>query len=148
MDLCPYLFCFFFYLLYFVLPPFRDNGLPFLVTGVLCQHSEVVFWNLFSVQMFFQWICGEESGLPILFLCHLRTTSMCDSNSTWKVSCSTPPSWASHRYQSTTVTYLFLWDFNNSFGIWIIGLSESSTKLESPGRGINFLTAFFGTLVP
>ena len=25
--------------------------------------------------MFFWWICGGESGLPVLFLCHLRTAS-------------------------------------------------------------------------
>ena len=31
-------------------------------------------WNLLSVQMLFWWICGGESGLPILFLHHLRTT--------------------------------------------------------------------------
>ena len=42
-----------FYLLYFFLPPFKDNGLLFWVTDVLCQHSEVVLWNLLSVQMFF-----------------------------------------------------------------------------------------------
>ena len=66
--------CLSFYLLYFVLPPFKDNGLPFWVPDVLCQHSEVVLWNLLSVQMFFRWICGGESGLPVLFLCNLRTT--------------------------------------------------------------------------
>ena len=33
--------------------PFKDNGLPFLVSDVLCQHSEVVLWNLLSIQMFF-----------------------------------------------------------------------------------------------
>ena len=38
---------------------------------VFCQRSEVVLWSLLNVQMFFQWICGGESGLPILFL-HLR----------------------------------------------------------------------------
>ena len=38
----------------FVLPPFEDNGLLFWVPDVLCQHSEVVLWNLLSVQMFFQ----------------------------------------------------------------------------------------------
>ena len=54
-------------------PPFKENGLPFWVSGVLCQHSEVVSWNLYSIQMIFWWICGEESGLPILFLCHLWT---------------------------------------------------------------------------
>ena len=53
MDLHPYLFCLSFYLLYFVLPPFEDNGLPFWVPDVLCQHSEVVLWNLLSVQLFF-----------------------------------------------------------------------------------------------
>ena len=55
--------------------PFEDNGLLFWVPDVLCQHSEVVLWNLLSLQMFFQWICGEESVVPVLFLCHLRTTS-------------------------------------------------------------------------
>ena len=33
--------------------PFEDNGLLFWVPDVLCQHSEVVLWNLLSVQMFF-----------------------------------------------------------------------------------------------
>ena len=37
-----------FFPLYFVLPPFEDNGLPFWVPDVLCQHSEVVLWNLLS----------------------------------------------------------------------------------------------------
>ena len=39
----------------------------------LCQHSEVVLWCLLSIQMIYQWICEGESGLPVLFLCHLRT---------------------------------------------------------------------------
>ena len=74
MDLCPcpYLFCLSFYLLYFFLLTFEDNGLLFWVPDVFCWHSEVVLWNLLSIQMFFWWICGGESGLPILFLCHLR----------------------------------------------------------------------------
>ena len=59
--------------LYFVLPPFKENGLPFWVPGVLPQHSEVVLWKLFSIQMIFWWICGGESGLPVLFLCYLGT---------------------------------------------------------------------------
>ena len=75
MDLHPYLFCLSFYLLYFFLHPFEDNGLLFWVPDVLCQHSEVVLWNLLSVQMFFWWICGGESGLPFLYLCQLRTAS-------------------------------------------------------------------------
>ena len=45
----------------------------FLVADVLCQHSEVVLWNLLRVEMFFWWICEGESGLPLLFLHHLRT---------------------------------------------------------------------------
>ena len=39
-----------FYLLYFVLLPFEDNGMPFWVPGVLRQCSEVVLWYLFSIQ--------------------------------------------------------------------------------------------------
>ena len=73
-DLQPSLFCLSFYLLYFFLPLFEDNGLLFWVPDVLFQHSEVVLWNLFSAQMFFWWICEGESGLPILVLDHLRTT--------------------------------------------------------------------------
>ena len=43
------LFCLSFYLLYFVLLPFENNGLPFWVSGVLCQYSEVVLWNFLKV---------------------------------------------------------------------------------------------------
>ena len=53
MDLHSYLFGLSFYLLYFVLPPFEDIELLFWVLDILCQHSEVVLWNLLSVQMFF-----------------------------------------------------------------------------------------------
>ena len=70
------LFCLSFYLLYFVLPPFEDNGLLFWVADGLCQCSEFVLWSLLRVQMFFQWICGGESGLPVLFLCHLCLTPL------------------------------------------------------------------------
>ena len=52
-ELRPYLFCLSFCLLYFFLPPFKDNGLLFWVPDVLCWHSEVVLWNLLSVEMFF-----------------------------------------------------------------------------------------------
>ena len=31
--------------------------------------------HFLSIQMIFQWICVGESGLPILFLCHLRTAA-------------------------------------------------------------------------
>ena len=57
----------------FFLPPFEDNGLPFWVPNVFCQHSEVVLWNLLSVQMLFRWICKGECALPVLFFHHLRT---------------------------------------------------------------------------
>ena len=46
--------CFSFYLLYFVLPHFKDNGLLFRVPDVFCQCSEVVLWSLLSIQIFFQ----------------------------------------------------------------------------------------------
>ena len=53
MALHPYLFCLSFCLLYFFLPPFKDNGLLFWVPDVLCWHSEFVLWNLLHVYMFF-----------------------------------------------------------------------------------------------
>ena len=45
--------CLSFCLLYFSLPPFKDNGLLFWMPDVLCQHSEFILWDLLSVQMFF-----------------------------------------------------------------------------------------------
>ena len=57
-------FCLSFCLLYFVLPPFEEIGLPFWVLGVLRQHSEVVLWKLLSVQMIFWWICGGSKWSP------------------------------------------------------------------------------------
>ena len=53
MELPPYLLCLIFRLLYFFLPVFEDNDLLFWVPDVLCQHSEVVLWNLLSIEMFF-----------------------------------------------------------------------------------------------
>ena len=44
----PLLSLFFIFYVFF-LPPFEDNGLLFWVPDVLCQHSEVVLWNLLSV---------------------------------------------------------------------------------------------------
>ena len=72
-ELLPHLLCLLFRLLYFFLPVFKDNGLLFWLPDILCQHSEVVLWNLLSVEMFFLGICEGESGLPVLFLHHLRT---------------------------------------------------------------------------
>ena len=68
-----FLFCLSFCLLYFVLPTFEKNRLPFWVPGVLYQCSEVALWKLFSIQMMFWWICRGESGLPVIFLCYLGT---------------------------------------------------------------------------
>ena len=53
-----------FCLLYFVLPPFEENGLPFWVPGVLRQCSELVLWKFLSIQMIFWWICGEKVVSP------------------------------------------------------------------------------------
>ena len=48
----------------FVLPPFEDNGLPFWVPGVLCQHQKL-FCGICSV---FKWsfdeFVGEKVGFP------------------------------------------------------------------------------------
>ena len=49
----PTSFVSFFVLLYFFLPVFEANDLLCWVPDVLCQHSEVVLWNLLSVEMFF-----------------------------------------------------------------------------------------------
>ena len=49
----PTSFVSFFRPLYFFLPVFEDNDLLFWVPDVLCQHSEVVLWNLLSIEMFF-----------------------------------------------------------------------------------------------
>ena len=43
------LFCLSFWLLYFVLSPLEENGLPFWVPGVLRQCSEVVLGKLLSI---------------------------------------------------------------------------------------------------
>ena len=70
-GLCPYLFC----LLYFFLPPFKENGLPFWEPGVLCQDSEVVLQKFSSIHIIFWWMCvGGESGHTVLFPHHFRVT--------------------------------------------------------------------------
>ena len=56
----------------FFLPHFVVIGLPW-VSGVLCQCSEFVSWKQLHMQIIFWCICWGESGLPILFLCHLGT---------------------------------------------------------------------------
>ena len=59
-----YLLCLSFCLLYFFLPPFKDNGLLFWVPDVLCWRSEVVLWNLLSVQCSFVKFVGEKVISP------------------------------------------------------------------------------------
>ena len=41
------------FLSFIFFPPFKDIGLLFWVPDVLFQHTEVVLWNLLSIQMFF-----------------------------------------------------------------------------------------------
>ena len=48
----------------FFLSPFEDNGLLFWVPDVLCRHSEVVLWNLFSVQCSYDEFVGEKVVSP------------------------------------------------------------------------------------
>ena len=62
-----------FCLLYFVLPPFEEIGLPFR-DFLLHLCLEVVLWKLLNIEMILWWICQGESDLPVLFLCHLGTT--------------------------------------------------------------------------
>ena len=120
MNLHSYLFYLSFYLLYFVLPPFKDNGLPFWVPGVLHQCSEVVLWYLLSIQMIFWWICGEESGLPILLLHQLRATPtlyLCKRLIFWNL-VSVP-----HIHSHT--------DFNINFGKLKFDLITSCAKMNN-----------------
>ena len=65
-----------FYLLYFCPTSFWREWAASLVPGVFHQHSEAVLWKLLNIQIIFWWICGGESGLPVIFLHHLRTTSL------------------------------------------------------------------------
>ena len=64
MELPPCLLCLFFHLLFFFLPVFEDNDLLFWVPDVLCQHSEGVLWNLFSVKCSFDEFVGEKVVSP------------------------------------------------------------------------------------
>ena len=64
MDLHPYLFCLPFYLLYFVLPSFEDNGLPFWVPDIFCQHSEVVLWKSSVFKCSFDQFVGQKVVSP------------------------------------------------------------------------------------
>ena len=46
----------------YIFSPFKDNGLPFWVPDVLCQHSEIVFWNLLSIQCSFDEFVRRKSS--------------------------------------------------------------------------------------
>ena len=52
------------HLLVFSLPPFKDNGLLFWVPDVLCQHSEVVLWNLLNIKCSLDDFVGEKVVSP------------------------------------------------------------------------------------
>ena len=56
-----------FRLLYFFLPVFEDNDLLFWVSDVLCQHSEVVLWNLLSAESSFDESVREKVVSPFYF---------------------------------------------------------------------------------
>ena len=60
----------------FALPHSEKTGLPFWASGVLCQCSEVILWELLHIQMIFWCVCWGESGLPILFIHCLGITSL------------------------------------------------------------------------
>ena len=60
MEVCPYLFCLSFYLLYFFLTSFEDNGLLLWVPDVLCWHSEVVFGIYSAFKCSFDEFVGEK----------------------------------------------------------------------------------------
>ena len=49
----PTSFVSFFVFYIFFLLAFEDNDLLFWMPDVLCRHSEIVLWNLLSVQTFF-----------------------------------------------------------------------------------------------
>ena len=88
--------------------------------AVLCQHSEVVSWKLLSIQMIFWWICGEESGLPILLLHQLRATPtlyLCKRLIFWNL-VSVP-----HIHSHT--------DFNINFGKLKFDLITSCAKMNN-----------------
>ena len=53
-----------FFLLYFFLPPFEDNGLLFWVPDVLCQHSEVVCGIYSAFKCSFDESVGEKVVSP------------------------------------------------------------------------------------
>ena len=113
MGLYLYDLCLCFCLSYFVLSPFEEIGLPFWVSGILCQHSEVVLWKLLDIQMIFWKMYGGESGLPVLFLRHLQT-ALNQIQALWR---------APHTLNPAAF-----------FLVWLLGL----IKLQPPGNSCSF----------
>ena len=75
---------FIFYLLSYLLSKTMGCLCGCLMSSASIQ--SVVLWNLLRIQMFFQWICRGESGLSVLSLCHLRTSSQridLDTGTSW-----------------------------------------------------------------
>ena len=60
--------------LYFVLPHSEEIDFPFWVSGIFCQHSEIVLWKLLHIQIIIWCFYGRENGLPILFLFYRGST--------------------------------------------------------------------------
>ena len=64
MELRPYLFCLSFYLLYFFLPPFEENGLLFWVPDVSASIQKL-FCGIYSVfKCSFDEFVGEKVVSP------------------------------------------------------------------------------------
>ena len=116
------LFCLSFCLLYFVLPPFKENGLLFCGLNVLWQCSEVVLWKLHSIQTTFWWICGGEIGLPILFLTILGPAPH-SSILAWRI----PRTEESGRQQSLSPQWVgYDWTTNTCTSTWHLSSSSST----------------------
>ena len=59
--------------LYFVLPPFEENGLPFWVPDFPSCVQKLFYGSCSTFKLSFWWIFWGETDLPILFLHHLGT---------------------------------------------------------------------------
>ena len=56
----------------------KDNGLLFWVPDVLCQHSEVVLWNLLSIKCSFDEFVGEKV-VPLSYSSTILGPSPCNN---------------------------------------------------------------------
>ena len=78
MELRPYLFCLSFYLLYFFLLPFKDNGLLFWLPDVLCRHSELFCGIYLAFKCSFDEFVGEKVvSLTTIFQTYKIVSCLC-----------------------------------------------------------------------